>query len=42
MLFCRLFLKNIFDFIIDAFVIFMVIKAMNSLRLKEEKPWCPA
>ena len=38
-----IFLQNIFDFIIVAFAIFMVIKGMNSMKRKEEeKPAAPA
>lgn len=37
-----IFLQNIFDFIIVAFAIFMVIKAMNAAKKKEvEKPAAP-
>lgn len=38
-----IFLQNVFDFLIIAFSIFMVIKLMNSLQRKEEeKPTPPA
>lgn len=33
-----LFIKNIFDFLIVAFVIFLMIRAINRLSRKEEKP----
>ena len=32
-----LFIQNVFDFLIVAFVIFMVIKGMNSMKKKEEE-----
>ena len=39
----RMILKNAVDFIIIAFVIFLLIKGMNSLRKKEEPaPAAPA
>jgi large conductance mechanosensitive channel len=38
-----IFIQNVFDFIIVAFAIFMFIKALNSLKKKEEnKPTPPA
>lgn len=37
-----IFLQSVFDFIIVAFAIFMLIKGLNALRLKEEqKPSAP-
>ena len=33
-----LFIKNIFDFLLVAFVIFLMIRAINRLSRKEEKP----
>lgn len=36
------FLQNVVDFVIIAFVIFMMIRAMNNLRKKDEAPAEPA
>jgi len=36
-----LFINNILDFVIVAFAIFMVIRAMNKLKRKEEAPAAP-
>lgn len=37
-----MFINNVLDFVIVAFVIFMVIKGMNSLKRKQEAPAEPA
>ena len=37
-----LFIQNIVDFLIIALVIFMMIRAINSLRKKQEEPAAPA
>jgi len=37
-----LFINNVIDFVIIAFVIFLAIKAMNNLKRKEEPPAEPA
>ncbi len=36
------FVQSVFDFIIVAFVIFMVVKAMNNIKKKDEAPAAPA
>ncbi len=36
------FIQSVFDFVIIAFVIFMVVKAMNSMNKKEEAAPTPA
>ena len=37
-----LFIQNVVDFLIIALVIFMMIRAINSLRKKQEEPAAPA